>query len=372
MKKKPIIYAVLLCLGLLAVLAGIKFLQIRAMMEMGANMAPPAETVSSYEVTELEWENTLASIGTVEAVLGVMVTAEIGGRVKEILFKAGADVQKGEVLVRQDTSSEKAQLRSAEANVMLTRSNFERTKELFNKKLTSNTEFDTARARAEQAVAERDLIQANIDKKTITAPFAGRLGIRQVNLGQDLAVDEPIVTLQSVDPVFVNFYLPQQNLAELRPGLELRLTTDAAPGEVFHGRVSAVNAEVDEATRNILVQGTLSNPEGKLVPGMYAAVEVVLARLTRVTIVPVTAVSYATFGDSVFLLENNDQGQLIARQQFVQLGETRGDFVAVKAGVEPGQTVASAGVFKLLNNAPVTVNNEVVPEFSLDPTPVDQ
>ncbi|MFC1665306.1 efflux RND transporter periplasmic adaptor subunit [Pseudomonadota bacterium] len=370
--KKPIIYVVIGCIALLAILAGIKFMQISTLIEVGKTMKAPPETVSSYQAKEVNWERTLSAVGTLEAVRGVTLSADIAGRVTEINFHAGAEVKKGDLLVRQDTSSEQAQLRAAEANVDLTRANLTRVQELHAKKLISKSQLDSAQAQARQAIAETDRIQSIIEKKSISAPFDGQLGIRLINLGEDLSAGTPIVSLQAADPIFVNFYLPQQYLAELKVGLEVRVTTDAAPGKKFVGKVSAINTEVEQSTRNVRVQSLLANPEHILLSGMFSSVEVVLAQTNKVIVIPATAVAYATYGDSVFVLEENKESQLIARQQFVQLGEARGDFVAVNKGVKAGETVASAGLFKIFNGAPVAINNEGAPEFRSDPSPEDQ
>ena len=370
--KKPIIYVVVGCLLLLGALAGVKYMQIATLIEVGKTMKPPPETVSSYQVEQVNWERTLSAVGTLEAVRGVTISADTAGRVTEINFDAGKEVKKGDLLVRQDTSSEQAQLRAAQANVELTRANLTRVKELHGKKVVSKSQLDTAQAQERQAVAEADRIQSIIEKKSISAPFDGRLGIRLINLGEDLSTGTPIVSLQAADPIFVNFYLPQQYLAELEIGLQVRITTDATPGKTFVGKVSAINTEVEQSTRNVRLQSLLANPEQILLSGMFASVEVVLAQTNKVIVIPVTAVSYATYGDSVFVLEKNEEDQLIASQQFVQLGEVRGDFVAVNKGVKPGETVASAGLFKIFNGAPVAINNEGAPEFRSDPSPEDQ
>lgn len=369
--KKPIFYSIAGCALLLTLLAVVKYDQIDTLIKSGESMQPPPETVSSFTVQRLERENTLTAVGTLESVRGVTLTADIPGRVIEVAFASGVEVDQGEVLVRQDISSEQAQLRAAEANLELARANLKRLDDLVKKKVVSVSEYDAAQAQAKSTEAQADTIRTTIAKKTISAPFSGRLGIRLINLGQDLREGAPIVSLQAVDPLFVNFYVPQQHLAQLRTGLKVRITSDTAPGTIFIGDITAVNAEVDPKTRNILVQATLANRKEKLLPGMYVRLEVILADSEMVTAIPITAVSFATYGDSVFVLEEKD-GQLVARQQFVQLGETQGDFVAVKGGVEPGDLVASSGVFKLRGGMAVAVNNEVAPTFSANPDPIDK
>ncbi|MEJ2177180.1 MAG: efflux RND transporter periplasmic adaptor subunit [Gammaproteobacteria bacterium] len=369
--KKAIFLSMTGCVLLFGLLAAVKYDQIDTLIKSGEGMQPPPETVSSFTVKRLDRENTLSSVGTLESVRGVTLTADIPGRVVEVAFTSGIEVNKGDVLVRQDVSSEQAQLRAVEANLELARANLNRQRDLVKKNVVSASEFDTAEAQAKSTQAEADTIRTSIEKKTITAPFSGRLGIRSINIGQDLSEGAPIVSLQTVDPLFVNFHLPQQHLAVLRTGLTVRVRSDTTPDSEFIGEITAIDAEVDPKTRNIRVQATLANPQQKLLPGMYVTVEVVLDTKDSVTAIPITAVSYATYGDSVFVLEEKD-GQLVARQQFVQLGETRGDFVAVKDGVQPGDLVASSGIFKLRGGMPVAINNEIAPSFSTDPDPADK
>ncbi len=372
--KKPILLAVLALAVLVGTLAGIKVLQIRRMIAAGAQFAPPPEIVTTAEVRRDSWESTLTAVGSLEAVQGVTVAAELPGKVTQIAFEAGARVQKGELLLRQDTSSEQAQLPGAEAEVELTRANLERARELLAQKFISRAEYDSAVANHRLAQAAADNIRAAIGKKTIHAPFPGRLGIRLVNLGQILKEGEEIVSLQSLDPIFVNFLLPQQQLGQLRTGLPVRVSTDALAGEVFSGKITAINAEVDAATRNIRVQATLDNPGEKLRPGMFVTVAVVLPEHLDVLTLPATTVLYAPYSDSVFVVEEKQDetsGQTgkVLRQQFVRLGEKRGDFVAVVEGLQEGEMVVSTGVFKLRNGQAVIVDNTLEPEFKLAPKP---
>jgi RND family efflux transporter, MFP subunit len=374
MKKYLVTIAGLI--GVLLVIAGVKGSQIMSLIKMGETMVPPPTVISATQVEQQQWEQVLNTVGTLEAVQGVVVTADNPGRVTDILFTAGTEVKAGDVLIHQDTSSEKAQLRAAEASVALAKANLDRVSALFKKKVSSRSELDASEARHKEAVAQADNIRTSIDKKTVKAPFDGRLGIRLVNVGSDLSTGSPIVSLQEVDPIYVNFSLPQRDLPKLAAGLKVRLSSDAVPGRVFDGDISTINPEIDPATRSVKVQATLSNEDLSLLPGMYAKVEIVLPQAEPVLVVPVTSVSYATYGDSVFIVEeekNEESGETsqVVRQKFVRLGETRGDFVTIKAGVEEGETVVSTGVFKLRNNAPVNINNETQPEFSLNPTPED-
>ncbi|MCG6972695.1 MAG: efflux RND transporter periplasmic adaptor subunit, partial [Desulfobacterales bacterium] len=318
----------------------------------------------------------LTSVGSLEAVQGVMVTAELKGKVEKIAFDPGAMVQAGDLLVQQDISSETAQLQAAEAAVSLTKITLERTRKLLTEKTVSQSQYDNADAQYKQAAAQVDNIRATIAKKTIRAPFAGRLGIRLINLGQALNEGDAIVSLQSFDPIFVNFSLPQQELAQIRQGLVVRMTTDALPGRTIEGKITAINPAVDAATRNFRVQATAANPEEQLRPGMFVNVAVVLPAQEKVLPIPATAVLYAPYGDSVFIVEENNNEKTgrpgkIVRQQFVRLGKKRGDFVAVASGLKEGETIVSTGVFKLRNGQAVVVNNSLAPEFKLKPKTKD-
>ncbi len=372
--KKAIFLTILGLIILVGSLAGIKTLQIRAMIAQGKQFSPPPEVVTTAPVTADSWETLLTSVGSLESVQGVTVTAEITGKVVEIAFEAGSRVAKGDLLVQQDTSAETAQLRSAESAADLARIEFDRSKKLLADKVISQSDYDNARAKLTQALAQADNIRAVIAKKTIRAPFSGRLGIRQVNLGQTLKEGEPIVSLQSMDPIFVNFLLPQQQLAKIRTGFTVRVSSDAMPGQVATCEITAISPEVDSATRNIRVQATLANPEEQLRAGMYVNVAVVLPVKKEVIVIPATSVLYAPYSDSVFVIEekkgeDGSPPSLMVRQQFVRLGEKRGDFIAVTSGLTAGQKVVSTGVFKLRNGQGVVVDNKLAPEFKLAPRP---
>lgn len=372
---KNIAFTVLALFALIGLLGGIKAIQIGDLISAASTMVPPPATVATHKVEKQTWEVSLDAVATLEAVQGVVISADIPGRITDIYFTPGSRVEKGAPLLQQDITSETAQLRAAEANVELARVNVERVRELYTKRASSKSDLDTAEARYKEAQAQADTFRTTIAKKTVKAPFSGRLGIRLVNVGQDLASGTPIVSLQAVDSMFLNFSLPQQSLALIEPGLPVRMKTDAAPGQAFEGVITAIDPEVDPATRNVRVQATVANPEQKLLPGMFGQVKVILPDTEPVVAVPVTAVAYATFGDSVFVVEEETtptgEKQLVARQQFVQLGRTLGDFVAVTKGISEDQTVVVSGVFKLQNGAPVAVNNDVKPSFSLTPTPKD-
>jgi len=372
--KKRFILALALVAVLAAVLGGVKGLQIDRMIAHGKQFVPPPETVTTAVASRQTWEAVLTAVGSLAAVQGVTVTAELTGKVVQIDFKPGSLAKAGELLVKQDTSSEEAQLRAAEATVALAKLNLERLGKLLSERTISQSQYDNAEASYKQAVAQADNIRASIAKKTIRAPFAGRLGIRLVNLGQVINEGEAIVSLQSLDPIYVNFSLPQQQLSSIQAGLAIRVTTDALPGEIIEGKITAINPQVDAATRTIRVQATVTNPDERLRPGMYANVAVVLPGREKVLAIPATAVLYAPYSDSVFVLEdkpdpNSGQPVKVVRQQFAQLGEKRGDFVAVRSGLKEGDTIVSTGVFKLRNGQTVSVDNSLSPEFQLKPTP---
>jgi membrane fusion protein (multidrug efflux system) len=374
--KKPIILTIIGLFVLVVILGGIKFLQFGTMMAQGKQSGPPPETVTSATVTRDSWETLVTAVGSLDAVQGVTITAEVTGKVARIAFEPGSRVAAGDLLVQQDISVETAQLRSAEATAELARINFQRSEKLLPENVISQSDYDNNRAQLTQALAEMDNIRAVIAKKTIRAPFAGRLGIRLINLGQVINDGQAIVTLQALDPIFVNFLVPQQQLAMIQKGLEVRVTSDALPGQTITGKITAVNPEVDAATRNIRVQATLSNTDEALRPGMYANVAVVLPQKSEVLAIPATAVLYAPYSDSVFIIEaakgpdGKPAGKTV-RQQFVRLGEKRGDFIAVTSGLNLNETVVSTGAFKLRNGQSVVVDNKLAPQFKLAPQPTE-
>lgn len=373
--KKSILIALLAMLALLAAIGGIKALQIGEMM----GQKPPvmAETVTSWTVERKEWESVLTAVGSLSAVQGVMVAAELAGKITEIPLEPGSMVHEGDLLVQQDISAETAQLRSAEASLALARVNYTRAKKLLSEQTYSQADYDNARAQLLQAEAQVDNIESAIRKKTIRAPFAGALGIRLVNLGQMLSAGDPIITLQSLDPVFADFALPQQHLGSIRTGLEVRIETDALPGSVLQGTITAINPQVDEATRNVMVQATIENRDMLLRPGMFVNVTVVLPDHHSVLIIPATAVLNAPYGDSVFVIERSPQdggsdAATVVRQQFVTLGQRKGDYVAVESGLQDSETLVSTGAFKLRNGQHVKVDNSLAPQFNTEPKPEDR
>jgi membrane fusion protein (multidrug efflux system) len=372
--KKYLLFAIMGLVVLIGALTGIKALQISQMANQGRQPLP--ETVTTAVAQMQVWESVLTSVGSLVAVHGVMISAEMTGKVVKIVFVPGSMVQTGDLLVQQDTSEEAAELRSAEATVELTKVTLQRARTLLSQGTFSQAEYDNADAQHKQALAQADNIRAVIAKKTIRAPFTGLLGIRLVNLGQILSPGDQIVSLQSLEPIFANFSLPQQQLARIRSDLTVRVETDALPGEVIEGVITAINPQVETSTRNIMVQATVANAQQRLRPGMFVNLTVLLPEQDRVLVIPATAVLNAPYSDSVFIVENDASDKksppgTIVRQQFVRLGVRRGDFVAVIAGLKEGETVVSTGVFKLRNGQAVAVDNTLAPAFKIAPTPKD-
>lgn len=361
--------------GVAIVVGGLVFTkleQFRTMGEVGASMVPPPTVVTAAPATADDWERTLSSIGTLTPVQGVTIATEVTGKIERIDFESGVTVDKGDVLVQLETTTEEANLRAARATAALALSNLKRTRELRRNQTTSQAELDSAEARYEEAQAQVQSIRTTIAKKTIRAPFSGRLGMRQVDLGEVLDQGDAITTLQSLNPIYVDFTLPQQHLPVLGLGTPLRVTSDAAPGEIFGGGINAISPEIDPVTRNVQLQGTIANTAELLRAGMFVNVEVVLPERENVLAVPQTAVLYAPFGNSVFVIrdgEANAGEALTLQQRFVRLGTRRGDFVDVRDGLEAGERVVTSGVFKLRSGMAVEIDNTLAPETSLAPKP---
>ena len=370
---KRFILTLVVMVAIVAALGFVKFKQIQTAVAQGAAFQPPPEAVTTIVATEENWPTTLSAIGTLAAVQGVMVSADLPGIVERIEFDSGQAVRAGDVLAVLDTRQEQAQLAALEAQRELARLTFNRIQGLLNERVISQAEFDRATAEFRQTEARVGEVRAVIDRKTIRAPFSGILGLRQVNLGQYLAGGGELVMLQSLNPIYVNFGVPQQSLGQVRVGRSIRITTNDTAGLEWTGRVSAIDSKVDEATRNIQIQATLANPDGKLRPGMFVQAEVGLGPSQTLVALPASAVSYAPFGDSVFVVaelkDADGRAYQGVRQQFVKLGPSRGDQVSIVSGVAPGAEVVTSGVFKLRNGAAVLVNNKVRPGNNPAPKP---
>jgi len=365
---RKILVGFVIVLVVLGALAAVKVMQIKTII--GSPWPAPSETISTAVVHEETWQDTLTAVGSVTASQGVVVAPEIAGTVSEIDFESGAEVKQGDLLLRLDTSSEEAQLRAAEAQAAWAKINAEREQKLTADKTASQSELDQAVSTWKQADANADNIHATIDKKTIRAPFAGKLGIRLVNLGEQLDVGKGIVSLQSLSPVFVDFSLPQQEFAQLKTGLKVRAVADSYPTNQFEGEISAINPDLDEATRSVRVRAKFDNADELLRAGMFVRVTVILPQERPVLVIPATAVLSAPFGDSVFIVTPDKSGtNLVVQQTFIRTGRTHGDFVSVESGLKTGDRVATYGIFKLRNGMNVEVNNDLTPKASETPTP---
>ena len=370
MAKRMIVMLTVTAL-LVAGLGFVKFKQIQTAVAQGAAFQPPPEAVTTIVALQEQWPATLSAIGTVAAVQGVTVSADLPGTVERIGFDSGKSVREGEVLALLDTKQEQAQLAAAEAQRELTRLNFDRMQGLLNERVISRSEFDRATAEQKQADARAGEIRAAIERKTIRAPFSGVLGIRQVNLGQYLSGGDAVVNLQALNPIYVNFGVPQQALGEVRVGRTVRVTTDNLPNAAFEARITAIDSVIDQTTRNVQVQATLANPDGTLRPGMFVQTQTTLGAGQQIIALPASAISFAPYGDSVFVVGEvkGPKGDTYrgVLQRFVKLGASRGDQIAVLSGVKAGEEIVTSGVFKLRSGAAVQVDNTIQP--SNNPTP---
>lgn len=367
---KKFLIAIAIILVVAGAIATVKALQIKALIASGASFAMPPSTVTSATVKSDQWEVTVPAVGSISAVQGVTVSTELAGTIMKIDFESGAQVKSGQLLVQMDVRSEEAQLASADAQAELMRIELDRAKTLSGTRAISESELDSSETKYKQALAQVDSIRATIAKKTIRAPFDGRAGIRQIDLGQFANAGTPIVSIQSLDPVYADFTVPQQEISSMETGLEVRVTTDAFPAETFSGKLTAIGSELERATRSIPIQATLANPDGKLRPGMFAQVRVVRPAKRDVLMIPATSVVRAPYSDSVFVIEDAKEGAgKVIRQQFIRVGDSRGDFVAVIEGLQAGQEIVGVGVFKLRNGSPVVVDNTLAPKPELQPKP---
>jgi membrane fusion protein, multidrug efflux system len=358
---------------IVAALAFVKVRQIQTAIAQGAAFRMPPEAVTTIVAAEEQWPSALAAIGTATAVHGVTVSADLPGVIDRLEFDSGQWVREGQVLAVLDTRQEHAQLAAAEAQRELARINFDRMQGLLTDRVISRAEFDRATADQRQSEARVGEVTAAIARKTIRAPFAGVLGIRRVNLGQYLSAGDALVTLESLNPIYVDFGVPQQSAAAMQQGRSVRITTDGAVPIDLSGRITAIDSVIDEKTRNVQVRATFANPAGRLRPGMFVQADVALGETRSVVALPASAISYAPYGDSVFVVTDmkGDDGQTYkgVRQQFVKVDGTRGDQIAVISGVKRGDEVVTSGVFKLRNGSPVLVNNKVKPAGNPRPKP---
>lgn len=372
--KKRMLLTVVAILAFVGVIGAVKYRQISKGIAQQKAFQMPPESVTTVVAKSEEWPSTISAIGSVTAVQGVVVSADLPGVVEKIYFDSGKMVRAGEILVQLDVRQEQAQLASAEAGLKLSQVNLDRMQSLNQQGIAAKADWDKLDAETKQAEAKIAEIKATIARKTIRAPFSGLLGIRQVNLGQYLAAGAPIVPLQSLDPIYVNFNVPQQQVGQLKPGDEVRVTSEGNGS--FKGKITAINSVIDEATRNVQIQATLSNPQGRLRPGMFVNTSTGVGIASKVIPLPASSINYAPYGDSVYVVEDmKDQktGKTYkgVRQQFVKLGPGKGDQVAILSGIKPGEEIVTSGVFKLRPNAAVQVNNKTVPSNNPAPKPED-
>ena len=355
--------------------AGWKALQISKAIAMGKAFRMPPDAITSVVVAEESISPVLEAVGSITSPQGVMLSADLPGTISAIRFESGSHATNGEILVQLDTRQEEAQLRTARAKLQLAAHNLERNTGLRQSHVIADYAYDESKSQYDAAVATAEEIQAVIERKTLRAPFAGDLGIRQVNAGQYLKSGDPIVQLESLDPVYANFALPQQNLGKLSLGQRILLRADGLPDKSFEGKITAINSAVDASTRNIQIQATIANPDHTLRSGMFAGVQVVLPNQEKMVMIPSTAIQYAPYGDSVFVIESmkdaDGKEYLGVREQQVTLGKTRGDLVAVLKGLKPGDRVATSGIFKLRNGGAVKLNESVQPGHDPAPKPQD-
>ena len=369
---------ILMLAVMLAIVGGlgfVKFKQVEAAIEQGKNFKIPPTAVTTVVAKKEVWPSSFSVIGTAAAIQGVTVSADLPGTIDKIHFESGQWVKEGEILVELDTRQERAQLASLEAQRDLAKVNYDRAQQLVGAGVIAKQDYDNATAQQKATEAQVGDIKAAIARKTIKAPFTGVLGIRQVSLGQYLAAGQAIVSLQTLSPIYVNFGVPQQDAGRVVPGHLVRVTNSDLPGMSFTGRINALDSVINEQTRNIQVQTVVTNKDNKLRPGMFVQVELPLGSPREVISLPASAINYAPYGDSVFVVSdmkdpkgNSYRG---VRQQVVKIEGSRGDQVAVVSGLNPGDEVVSSGVFKLRNGAPVVVNNTVTPSNSTSPKPED-
>lgn len=332
--------------------------------KMTASMAMPPVTVSTTVAASETWSPVIPSVGTLRAAQGVDITAQVAGMITELRFESGAVVNAGDLLAQQYVDDERARLEALEADVRLAELNLVRAKDLLAQKLNSQFEYDTAQTDRDRAVAQARNVRLLIEKKTIRAPFAGRIGIRRVDLGQYVEPGDPIVRLEALDKILVDFPVSQRSIGLVEVGQPLKIFVDAYPGKAFHGTVTAIAPNVRSNTRDVRLEGLIDNTSEQLLPGMFAEVEIALPAREAVVTLPQSTITYSPYGDSVFVVteSNGEDGaaRLVVQNRFVQTGETRGDQVAVLSGVEPGETVVTAGQIKLRNGAGVVVDNSVL------------
>ena len=361
--SKRLLAVIIAMTVLLFATIGFDVYKVHYIKKMTANFKFPAETVETVKTTAQPWQLMLYSVGTLKAVQSVDVSSEVLGSITQIRFSSGQEVQQGQSLVQLDDAFDQANLRNDIAGLNLAKADYDRQVTLLKQFATSKQALDQADAKLEQGKATVAADQVTISKKNILAPFSGKIGITKVNIGQYVQPGMALVSLQSIDPLYVDFYLPEQNIKDIAVGQTTRVWIRAYPSQAFYGKIVAINSTVDENTRNVLVRAEIPNKDKKLYPGIFANVDVILPTVQNVITVPQTAITYTLYGDSVYLLEvtsKNKEGRpiYVAKRQAVTLGEQRGDLVAILKGLQAGQEVVNAGQVKLQNGTEVIVNNK--------------
>ena len=369
--SKRMIVMLVACAVVFGLVFGLKGMLNFGMNQFFDNMPVPPATITATEASADEWALALEAVGTVRAVNGVEVTTQIAGEVEKIHFSSGDTVKEGDALVSLDARTDRAQLQALEAAARLAQLEYERFESLFRQGSISRSELDRRQSERDQAQAQASAQRERVAQKTLRAPFSGKLGIRQVDLGQYLNPGNAVVTLQQLDPIYINFSLPEREQSHLRTGQPVRATLSALPDVAFSGKITAVEPGVDPATRNFNVQATFANPEQQLRPGMFARLDIRLDGAEQVVVVPRTAIQFAPYGNSVYVVmeKEGEEGTLIVKRRFVKTGRERGDLVAVTDGLEPGERIATSGLLKLRNDATVIINNDVTPSADTNPRP---
>lgn len=359
-------------MGFAVLIVGIKALQIRALSNSGGSNGPPPTAVATQFVKSVEWIDLTETFGTITPKIGVMLSTELSGTVDSLNFESGQKVAAGEILLRLDHRLESAELSAAKATLELAQINYKRSQQLLGRKTISQSEYDMSAAEAKKALAQVEQIESRIQKKIISTPFAGSLGIRQVQEGQYLKEGESVVSLQADESVYVNFHLPQSALAYLKVGLSVSVSGDVLATGRIEGKITAIANEVDADSRMVEVQATLPNLEGKLVSGMYVDVSLSHAKKRSALVIPLTAVVYASYGNSVYLSKLDADGvTLRAEQAFVELGKRKGDYVEVLSGVSEGSPIVTDGAFKLYPGAVLLPEDARAPLSEFEPKPND-
>jgi len=373
--KLVLLLAIIMMVLLITGLGALKALQISQAIAMGKAFKMPPDAVTSLKVSEETISPVLEAVGSISSPQGVMLSADLPGTLTKISFTSGSHATNGQLLAQLDTRQEEAQLRTAKAKLELALQNLDRAKDLSLKRVIAQSAYDETKSQYDAALSSVEETQATIDRKTIQAPFAGDLGIRQVNVGQYLKSGDAIVQLESLDPIYVNFALPQQNLGQLTVGQTIHVRADGFPDKIFTGTITAINSAVDTSTRNIQIQATVQNPDHILRSGMFAGVQVLLPQKSKIILVPSTALQYAPYGNSLYVIETmkDPEGKeyLGVREQQVTIGKTRGDQVMILNGLKPGDEIATSGIFKLRQGSAVKINNSVQPGNNPNPKPTD-